>query len=232
MINFVRKLDWRNAAEGSPRTIVFKEDLLRYENALGDMSDLVDTGRLSDVALLRQADACPLQPGLFYGSEQTPFGSTTPAASNMIGTRLVVGRTTRITQLGVNVFTAGAAGALLRFGIYKLTWTASGWTTALLVDAGTVDAATTGVKTVTVSVPVTAGDTVVPVVVVQGGAATSPSIGAVQGIDAVLGAQSASTQLTAVITGLQASSISGALPANPAMIVSGTAPRTMIMAAT
>lgn len=51
MINFVRKLDWRNKSEGAPQTIVYKSDLLRYENGIGDLSDLVDTGRLAEAEL-------------------------------------------------------------------------------------------------------------------------------------------------------------------------------------
>lgn len=51
MINFVRKLDWRNKSEGAPQTIVYKSDLLRYENGIGDLSDLVDTGRLAETEL-------------------------------------------------------------------------------------------------------------------------------------------------------------------------------------
>ncbi|MBJ7479268.1 SGNH/GDSL hydrolase family protein [Rhodococcus sp. (in: high G+C Gram-positive bacteria)] len=51
MINFARKLNWRNKSDGKPETILYKEDLLRYENGIGDLADIVDTGRLSDNAL-------------------------------------------------------------------------------------------------------------------------------------------------------------------------------------
>lgn len=51
MIGFTPRLDWKNKSEGKPETVVFKDDLLRYENALAALSDLVDTGRLSDPAL-------------------------------------------------------------------------------------------------------------------------------------------------------------------------------------
>lgn len=50
MINFVRKLDWRNKSEGAPQTIVYKSDLLRYENGIGDLADEVN-GRLSETEL-------------------------------------------------------------------------------------------------------------------------------------------------------------------------------------
>lgn len=51
MIDFVRKLNWRNKSEGDPETILYADDLRRYENGIGDLADLVNTGRLSDNGL-------------------------------------------------------------------------------------------------------------------------------------------------------------------------------------
>lgn len=50
MIEFVRKLNWRNASEGPPVTRVEKSDLLRYENGIGDLVDAVNDG-ISNVEL-------------------------------------------------------------------------------------------------------------------------------------------------------------------------------------
>lgn len=50
-IDFTKRTDWRNAADGAPVTKVYKEDLLRYENGIGDLSDLVNEGVLSPEAL-------------------------------------------------------------------------------------------------------------------------------------------------------------------------------------
>ena len=52
-------------------------------------------------------------------------------------------------RIGVEVTTAGAAGALLRLGVY--TANSGGLPTTLLSDFGTVDSATTGNKELTVS---------------------------------------------------------------------------------
>lgn len=51
MIDFVRKLNWRNQTEGAPVTILYADDLRRYENGIGDLADLVNAGRLADNGL-------------------------------------------------------------------------------------------------------------------------------------------------------------------------------------
>lgn len=225
MINFVRKLTWRNKSEGAPETIVYKEDLLRYENGAGDLSALFDTGSLSPANAARRFDACPMQAGLFYGPSNGPFAATTPDAGTVIGYRLAVGRSSTIKSLSVNV-TVPAGGAAIRLGLYKFLWTPTGWTTTLILDAGTVDASTTGIKTITVTVPVEVGDIIVPVAVTQGGASL-PSFGAAQGADAPLGATQITSAVNAV-AGLKLTGVTGALPATPIMTVSGTAPRVAV----
>lgn len=51
-INFVAKLNhWRNKSQGAPETVLFAEDLNRYEKLGSDVSELVDDGRLSETAL-------------------------------------------------------------------------------------------------------------------------------------------------------------------------------------
>ena len=69
MINFVRKLDWRNKSEGPPQTIVMKSDLLRYENGIGDLADEVN-GRLSETEL---------------NGTYAPTGKTRPVSLHSIG---------------------------------------------------------------------------------------------------------------------------------------------------
>lgn len=51
MIDFEPRLDWKNVSEGEPETVVYKEDLLRYENAIKDLTDLVNEGLLSPQSL-------------------------------------------------------------------------------------------------------------------------------------------------------------------------------------
>ena len=50
-MNFDPRDDWRNVSDGDPQTILYAEDLLRYENGIADLADLVNTGRLSDNGL-------------------------------------------------------------------------------------------------------------------------------------------------------------------------------------
>lgn len=61
MINFAPRRDWKNVSEGGPETVVYKEDLLRYENALAAISELVDDGRLS-VDAMREMFAATMLP--------------------------------------------------------------------------------------------------------------------------------------------------------------------------
>jgi hypothetical protein len=59
-----------------------------------------------------------------------------------------------VVGIGIEVTTAGQAGAVLRLGIYIDSGSAPG---ALLLDAGTVAADSTGIKTLPISATLTAG---------------------------------------------------------------------------
>jgi len=78
------------------------------------------------------------------------------AAPNPFLNRLTVTALTlpamSIEALSINIQTAGAAGAILRFGIY--TAAANGSLGTLIYDSGNIDATTTGYKTVTPTTPV------------------------------------------------------------------------------
>ena len=70
-------------------------------------------------------------------------------------TPFFVPRTTTFDQIGINV-TATAASSVIRLGIYNMTTGQD--PTSLVLDAGTVDSATsTGIKTITISQQLTAG---------------------------------------------------------------------------
>ena len=87
-------------------------------------------------------------PGYYYG----PAGgrsTTTMAAGLLTFVPFWVGASTSFTRIGAEVTTAGAAGSLLRLGIYRDN--GNGLPGALTVDAGTVDAATTGAKELTIA---------------------------------------------------------------------------------
>lgn len=58
-MRFLRRLDWKNKAEGKPETIVYKDDLLRYENGIGNSYDALNTAAANTSRLL-----CKLARGL------------------------------------------------------------------------------------------------------------------------------------------------------------------------
>src|SRR4051812_39435289 len=80
-----------------------------------------------------------------------PGGSTTGSRPNgaLYAHPLFIGRTMTVARIGVDVTTAGSAGALCRLGIYA----DNGWGLpgTLLLDAGVVDCTTTGVKELTIT---------------------------------------------------------------------------------
>jgi len=56
----------------------------------------------------------------------------------------------RFDRIGINVTTAGAAGALARLGIYKVDQSTY-YPSSLVLDAGAVDCTGTGVKFITIN---------------------------------------------------------------------------------
>jgi hypothetical protein len=90
--------------------------------------------------------------GQAYGS----FGNSTLAATLNLAyfSPVYFPRPTAVDQIRAQVTTAGAAGAVVRLGIYRQN-PATGLPGTLLLDAGTVDATTTGVKTISVSETIT-----------------------------------------------------------------------------
>jgi hypothetical protein len=81
----------------------------------------------------------------FSGTNNTATGNGT---GEMRTTPLYVPRRMTITSLTVEVTTLGGAGAVYRLGIYGTT---AGMPDALILDAGTVVATSTGFKTLTIS---------------------------------------------------------------------------------
>jgi hypothetical protein len=129
-----------------------------------------------------------------------------------------------ITELAAEVTTAGAAGSLLRLGLYSDN---AGVPGTLLVDAGTVDATTTGVKTLTVSQAVSAG-VVWAVACSQGSPATEPTLrtinGPIVGVPAI--SAGSTSQSTFKTTGLA----TGGLPGTWSLAggIGGVAPRVQV----
>jgi len=77
-------------------------------------------------------------------------GTYTPAANTLYFLPFYLQTGRGVQALAVQVFTAGSAGAVIRLGIYA---DANGVPGTLIRDAGTIDATTTGVKTLSFSPP-------------------------------------------------------------------------------
>lgn len=108
-----------------------------------------------------------------------PTGNVTsaaiPAEGRLLGQPMRIGRDVVLTQMSVGVTTAGSAGSVVRLGILSFHpgQVVDPYT---LLDAGTVDATSTGWKVKTISLPVGAGQVIIPVAVVQGNATTRPTL--------------------------------------------------------
>lgn len=125
--------------------------------------------------------------------------------------------------LGLNVTTAGAAGAIIRFGLYQDN---NGIPGALIVDAGTVAADTTGFKAVTISAMLAPG--LYWTSVASQGPSTQPTVKMRAGWH---------DQSVGVITpgnfrcgGYLLTGVTGAFAANPTVVDCGDVPAVMIRA--
>ncbi|NMR28124.1 hypothetical protein [Crystallibacter degradans] len=141
--------------------------------------------------------------------------------------RLVVGRSCTLNSISPEVTTAGGAGAVLRLGIYRLNYETG--VSTLLLDAGTVDASTTGVKTLAINSAVKAGDQLLLAAASQGAASPAPTIRTNTGSDPYWGVDTA-TMSVAILIGAQVSGMTGALPASPPLgvVSSGGVPRLIV----
>jgi hypothetical protein len=72
--------------------------------------------------------------------------------NDILYTLIAPPETHTFTAIGINVTSAGAGGTIARLGIYDADETADGFLPgALIVDAGTVSIASTGVKSIAIS---------------------------------------------------------------------------------
>ena len=175
--------------------------------------------------------SCPLVSGTYFATLGGPPATVTMTDQKLLGGLLQAGRDATLVEIGAEVVTAGSSGALLRLGIYQVTdWSAG--TAALVLDAGTVDAASTGYKSLTISQAVQRGGDYILAYVSQGAATTQPVVRATQG-GAGLPCFGSATALTAsgtAINGTQAFSISGALPATLTLSASASGARVLVKA--
>ena len=154
-----------------------------------------------------------------------PYGSPTtfqPEGNRMYGHPVVIMRDCAIKAIACNVTTAGGAGSVVRLGIYKeldrdTESSQNRMMATRVLDAGTVDSSTTGIKTITIEpvVSLTAGVHWL-VAVAQVNTDQRPTLRAVTGFNPSIpaGGFNATSSTGAVgLTG-NTNTVSGALPAS------------------
>lgn len=108
----------------------------------------------------------------YVGAPGTIGGGAAMSEATMQAVPLDLPGPLPIQSISLEVTSAGSAGAVIRLGAYLATDSGGG---SLLFDAGTVDATTTGVKTISVTQTLPRGR-ILLVAACQGAAATRPSI--------------------------------------------------------
>lgn len=137
-------------------------------------------------------------------------GVTFAADGNSMLIPIAIAAAVNVNGLFMEVKTAGATGSLVRGGIY-LPDGASGGPGTLVVDCGTLSSASTGNKQIWYTpTPLTAGIYWL-VVVAQGGAASQPTLGAMNK-DQKVPALPSTADYTNAAGQLTATGITGALP--------------------
>lgn len=115
----------------------------------------------------------PMKSGYYYSPNFVRgFSTIVPGADELRAALIGVPTSITVNSIACEVTSAGTTGAVIRLGIYNTT---DGFPTTLVLDAGTVDATTTGAKTITISQALAAG-TYCLAAVVQGGATTRPTV--------------------------------------------------------
>lgn len=126
----------------------------------------------------------PPIPGWYHPNPvSTDTGSLSSAEGSLYVVPLWVPGSMSVTEIGVEVAVAGGAGSVIRLGIYDSTSATNGRPGALIVDAGTVDATSIGVKTAAISE--TLSGLVWLAAVTQGGGSPTVQIYRVQGANRV-----------------------------------------------
>lgn len=209
------------------RTTLFS-DSRPNRNPFFFAGDIQATGADSKINL--SADSCPFVPGNYYAGRGVSVTTYQTAQGVMRLSMLHVGRNCTINEIGVEVTTAGSAGALLRLGIYRINKWVEG-TAELLVDAGTVDASSAGYKSITIGQYVPVGETLLLAVVAQGAPATLPIVRGTSGTIPAIGATAPLTVSQAGIVGSGQNGVTDALPASHTISAAGTVPRALVKGA-
>ena len=158
----------------------------------------------------------PCKPYFISGAWYGPLGFWEASGGAIVNDRLrgcYFPVTTDVTldRIGVSVNTAGAAGSVIRLGIYRDDGAIG--PDALVLDAGTVDSTTTGRKEIVISQALTP-DNYWLMLAGQGAPATQPNVGRANGFSASPYPyyQGQNSNFTVGTTSWGRASISGAFP--------------------
>lgn len=164
--------------------------------------------------------------GYYYSFTSSPSDTTASPGANSLqgGAYFYVDAATTFDMIGVEVTTA-VASSTVRLGIYSVT---NSLPTTLVLDAGTVDSSTTGVKQIVISQQLTKGSYIL--VAVQQGGGSSVAFRARYGGYGVPPPQTAIASVNN--SGFTSSSVSGSLPNSPSWSINQSAcPKVMVRAA-
>jgi len=115
-----------------------------------------------------------MKSGYYYSPNFSRGAGTATLSQGELRAALIgVQSAVTVDRIACEVTTAGTTGAVIRLGIYNVG--ADGFPTTLVLDAGTVTATTTGVKEITVSQALTAGNYCLAACT-QGAPATAPQV--------------------------------------------------------
>lgn len=190
----------------------------------GDGLYLVDdagavTGPLTSTAASRR-----LRAGYYYAADYVARSTGASSNGQMRLAGFVVGASTTFDRIRVEVTSAGSAGSVHRLGIYGSG--ADGAPDALVLDAGTVDTTTTGLKDITISQALPPGIYWIAVVQ-QGSPTTTATLRTVT--ESLLAPNSGAATAAA---GWFQDAVTAALPANySGTLTAGSAPLPMLRAA-
>ena len=167
-------------------------------------------GRLGDLSIpppsgASAASGVVMRPGLYYiPSNITATGGQALVSGDLGAVPFILAAGATLDSIGVNV-TSGAAGSTVRLGIYDDD---TGYPGDLVLDAGTVDTATTGVKEASISQVLEVGRYWLAAVA-QGG---TPSI-VCQTVNTGAGGMVGASSATSVIQScFRVAGVTGALP--------------------
>jgi len=136
-------------ANTAPLKLTSGTNLTTIENGAVEYNGTdLTIGANSGRTILNQKDK-PFKSTYYYNTPVRAVYTGTLAQANEQASLFDVTKTTAFDRITIEVTTAGSVGSLIRLGIYNTD--SGGFPSTLVLDAGTVDSTTTGVKSITIT---------------------------------------------------------------------------------